>query len=228
MTLKVTLDGDFTLRQQLQALRLTPAKQRRYHQLMGREVIKASRGRIKGQRDLNGQPWAARKNGRKRMLTKIMRGRNVKVYAGKDKVTVTWPNRLMGQIARRQQDGIAEPMTARRMAKIHGENRPGEEATAAQAKALKAEGFKVYAGKYKSGKTKTRRTSQKWIKENMSKAQAGLVLRLMREEQVKTQWDIPLPERSFLGLSDTERAGVGREILTRLTTEAATQSGKRG
>ncbi|BES69723.1 hypothetical protein RE428_07860 [Marinobacter nanhaiticus D15-8W] len=225
MKLTVSVSGDLVLRDQLALLRLDGAQRRRYHRLLGKEVARLSRARIKRQQDLNGQPWPGRKNGRRKMMRKIMRPKHLRIDASSEAVTVTWRSRLMGQIARRQQEGIPERMTAKRAERIHGRPDYQADATPAQAKALIQSGFRVYAGKTKGGKVKTRRVSQRWIRENMTLGQAGLVLRLIGDQPSKQSWDIPLPARSFLGLTPDERASVGQEILTKMTDNAQRRRG---
>ncbi|MEH6649978.1 MAG: phage virion morphogenesis protein [Motiliproteus sp.] len=227
MSLTVSVSGDLALRDQLKLLRLPPAKRKRYHRLLGKEVAKLSRRRVKAQQNIDGTPWKQRKKGRKKMLAKITRPKHLKVYAGSESVKVTWSNRLMGQIARQQQEGIGETMTAKRAARVKGKPDYQSDATASQAKALVKAGFKIYAGKYKSGakggQSKTRRVSQRWIRENMTLGQAGLVLRLLRDEPSKQSWDIPLPPRSFLGLSAAERGSVGQELLGKMADDAVSK-----
>lgn len=227
MRLKLSLQGDLPLHQQLQALQFGSAKRRRFHRIIGREVVQRSRRRIRAQQDLSGRAWKPRKHGRRKMMRRILRGRNVKIYAGARRVTVTWPNHLVGQVARRQQEGITETVTARQLARQERAD-SDDNATVAQARALKREGFRVYVGKSRSGRVRTRHVSQRWIRDNMRMRQAGLILRLIRENSPQTTWQIPLPARSFLGLSEAEIAGVSREIISRLTNDAVKQTRTRG
>lgn len=99
------------------------------------------------------------------------------------------------------------------------------EATDLQAKALIREGFKRFVGRYKGGnkkgQAKKRRVSKAWIKENMTVGQAGLVLRLMRENTNdpsklpagKTAWVITVPPRAFFGVNQTEVKEMTTELL---------------
>ncbi|RZV17346.1 hypothetical protein EOJ41_15160 [Vibrio alginolyticus] len=71
-------------------------------------------------------------------------------------------------------------------------------ATRAQAKALKEEGFKVFARRINPNAPigKLRKPSQKWIRDNLSQEQAGLILRQMRGAP-KESWTTELPARPF-------------------------------
>lgn len=224
MTLSVSLKGDLTLRNQLKALGLTPKERLKYHRLLGRKVITNSRQRVKKQQGLSGTGWQQRKSGRGKMLRKLMRSPNPALFAGYKTAKITWKNNRAGQVARRHQDGISETMTAQKAKKRNGTPDYDAPATAAQAKALIKEGFKLYRGKSKSGKsngkTRQRRVSQRWIRDNMTLGQAGLILREMTNKPSQQSWEIPTPQRDFLGMSKQERSKAGEEILEKVTTNA--------
>ncbi|CAE6928953.1 hypothetical protein ACOMICROBIO_GDFFDHBD_02471 [Vibrio sp. B1REV9] len=71
-------------------------------------------------------------------------------------------------------------------------------ATKAQAKALREEGFKVFARRLnpKAPVGKLRKPTQKWIRDNLTQEQAGLILRVMRGAP-KESWETELPARPF-------------------------------
>lgn len=218
------IEGLLPLRQQLKVLQLKPVQRKRMHRRMGRQVIKHSRQRIRQQKDLQGQPWAGRKRGKRKMLTKLMRGQNVKVYANSDTGKVTWTNSQMGKIARRHQEGIPEIMTARMAAKRNGTPDYEGDCTEDQAKALVKAGFRIYAGK-RRGKVKTRRASKRWILQNMTLGQAGMVLRLLLDRKRTSSWEVPVEKRSFLGVTPRERREIAETELKRLSRRAV--KGKR-
>lgn len=218
--IKLSVAGDLTLRQQLQVLRMPKAKRRQFNRKLGRQVITLSRKRIREQKGLDDQPWEGRKSGKGKMLKRLMKGKNVKVYANDKTAQITWPNGMMGRIARRHQDGIAETVTASDMAKRYGDPDYTGPATKEQARSLVKEGFRTYAGKMKNGRVRTRKASQKWIVENITLGQAGLILRLMRETKSKKQWEIPVPSRSFLGVSAKDSQQLGKEFLEQLINDA--------
>lgn len=208
--------GGAGLVKQIAALNMPANRRKRWHTKMGRQVIKSARQNIKAQRTVDGQGFEASVNG-KRVLRKIARGKNLKVFAGPNTAKVTWPNALVGKIARAQQEGHKEQYTPGRMKREKGQPDYDAPATAAQAKALIKAGYKLHKGKYKSGKnkggSKTRRVSQAWIKENMTLGQAGIVLRMLRDNPGQQAWELSVPGRPFFGLSRQEMADMGDEFI---------------
>jgi len=199
MSVKVDISGHLGVKKTLQLLQQTPAKRKRILGQVGRKVRVASRQRLRQQRDINGRPWAPRKSQSKR---KMLRGlsKRMAVYSDPKKVDITFDNGVVGKIARAQQEGIATGMTAQKMQRIHGEPDYGAPATRSQAKALRAEGYKIRRANGKGWKNAT----LKWITENLTIGQAGIILRLMRDKASTSSWVIPLPARSFLGASEKD------------------------
>ncbi len=208
--------GGARLVKQLAALNLPANRRKAWHGKMGRAVIRAAKKNIKQQRQVNGQKFAPGKDGQK-LLKRMARGKNLKVYAGANKATVTWPNSLTGKIARAHQEGQKEQYNGARMEKERGQPDYDAPATQDQAKALIKAGYKLNKGKYKSGKnkgnTKSRRVSQSWIKENMTLGQAGLILRMLRDEPGKASWTTEIPAREFFGLNGREANTLGNDFL---------------
>lgn len=213
--------GAEKLLRQIKVLELPPSRQRQLNRRLGREVIRVSRQRIRQQRQIDGSAFTGRRNGRKKkMLSKLMKSNQVKVWAGSKGAKVSWKNSLTGKIARAHQEGFKEPYSASRIKREErklGEPSPDGTATAAQAKALVDLGYKRVVGKYKSGKKKgesrKKRVSQKWIRENMSAGQAGIIIRLLREDAPKQFWNVEVPAREFFGLSKKEIQELGNEIV---------------
>ena len=193
---------------ELKLLLLSPQKRRRIMRSAGRKVRRDSRKRVRNQKDLVGKTWQGRSNGKKtRMLKKL--GKHVQVHTTDTAAKVTFGNKRMGQIARAHQDGISQEMTASEAASKYGTPDKSTMATREQAKALRAEGYKVRRNKGKGWKTPT----LKYITDHLSWQQAGLVLRILRDKQSKKRWDIPLPERSFLGQNQTEYKALRNLVL---------------
>lgn len=205
LTLK--LDGDLKLRKQLAVLRLPPGKRKQLGRKLGREVIRQSKKRTSEQRDVHGNSFENRRRGRGKMLKRMMRP--TKVYAGPDKTKVTWPNPLTGRIAFAHQHGIGETMTAEKARRKNGTPDYDAPCTPEQAKALLAEGYRQpTGGRYKSGQrkgqTRTKRVSKRWIQDNITLGQAGLLLKILRSDDAKSSWEIDLPQRSFFGVSKAQ------------------------
>ncbi|HFL4699303.1 TPA: hypothetical protein ACG33O_005040, partial [Escherichia coli] len=83
-------------------------------------------------------------------------------------------------------------------------------ATRRQAERLLSLGFRAPVGAVskKTGRRGRRKPSLKWIMENMSMAQAGLVISILKGEQKKRVWEIKIPSRAFLGVSNAEFARI--------------------
>lgn len=209
------IDGDERLFRQLQALSLPNNRKRQFNSKLAREVMRQSKARIRQQRDVKGNRFSPRKRGRKKMLTRLMRRASI-VRSNSDGASIGWRNNQVGKVARAQQDGHSETMTAEKMKRRRGEPDYDAPATKEQAKALVESGYKRVTGKYRSGKksgqTKTKRVSQKWITENMTIGHAGLVLRIIRGQDSKKTWQISNPARQFLG-ADGEDVRVLADML---------------
>lgn len=217
LTLK--LSGDLTLKQQIDVLRMPKRARVRHHRYVAKTVIRRAKENVKQQRDINGRSFAPRKRGNKPVLRKMPS--KLKAFIGANKATVTFPKNRTGQIARAHQEGITTTMTAAKAAQAarrRGEPDYDADATAAQAKALIKEGYRQPVGKFKGGKkkgtAKSRRVSQRWIMENMTVGQAGLILRLLREKkETQQQWDIPLPQREFFGLNKADVQDITNHLI---------------
>lgn len=176
---------------QLALLRLDRNKRRRVLRSAGRKVRRDSRANLRDQSGIDGRRWKGRVNGgKKRMLKKI--GKHLQVQTSDQNVNVTFGNTRVGKVARVHQEGIKQTMTADEAAKIY--DSPGDDsATRRQARALREEGYKVRKNK------RYKQPSIRWIVENLSKSQAGLILRTLRSSESKKRWDIHTPQRDFLG-----------------------------
>lgn len=219
--LNVRLTGDDILKRQVRALMLPPAKRKRIHRAVGRKVISTARQNIRQQTTLDGSLMKRRQRDGKKALQKIAKGKRLKAYVGPNKLTVTWPNSLTGKIARAQQEGVKETVTARSMAKREkqfGEPEHSDPATKNQARALIKAGYKRPTGrKYKSGakkgRAKTRRVSAQWIENNLTFGQAGLILRQLKNKRTKQSWQIKTPARPFFGMSRHQVVTLSDQLM---------------
>lgn len=206
---------------QIKAIKQPPQVRKRFFSDTGREVVKNTRGRIMRQKKLGGGSFAPSADGKNRKLLKNM-GKGLRYYPTPNGVKVTWPNGLQAKIARGHHEGFTEHYTASRAAKEgkrRGEPDYDAPATADQADALIEESYRRYSGKYKGGKNKgkarTQRVSKKWIRENMTVGQAGLILRDMRDKESKKSWDLKVPARPALGMEKSK----ADQLLEKLANE---------
>lgn len=120
---------------------------------------------------------------------------------------VTWKQAGQAKIAYRHHHGVPEDYTAKKAERVYGRPDYRKPATPAQAKALNREGFRRrVARKRGKGGAVLKRVPQKWIRDNMSLGQAGLILRLMRTGSTKgvQRWEIEVPERPVLGATPAD------------------------
>ncbi len=202
------LIGEERARRRLQLLALPPAQRRRKLMELGGMARDAAKKRINDQANIDGSRYAPRRR-KVRARQKMLRGlkQGLTLITSSDSVTITYKNGLTGRIARAQQEGLDETMTAAKMARRNpsSDTKP---ATRIQARALLAEGFMVrgpgHYEKHAFGRlyVKGVRTKAKvgWIIANMTMQQAGAILRSMRGRG-PSSWLLPGTARSFLGAS---------------------------
>lgn len=219
--LSVDTKGAVSLQRQIEALALPANKRKKINTMLGREVIKQSRARIRKQKTLSGTSFKSRANGKKKkLLSRLMKGKLVKVWAGPNTAKVGWENAGIGKVARANQDGFIDTFNARKVLKQEiksGEPRADENATRAQAKQLVKLGYKRKVGTYKSGNKKgqsrTKRVSQSWIVENMTMGYAGRLIKILDDKETKQIWNVVIPARPFFGLNKTEIKTLGKQII---------------
>lgn len=193
------INGLAKLKKQFDVLFLSQKQRRAIHAGAGKLVKKSSQQRIQQQRDLRGKPFTPRKNkARKKMLRGLKK--RIVVIADQKKADITFRNGITGRIAREQQDGVDRQMSVTQLRGKQGAPNYDGPATRKQAKALRAEGYKVKRAGGRGHKTPT----VKWITENLTLGQAGLITQLLRGGSKKQRWTIPLPARSFLGATKKE------------------------
>lgn len=216
MSVQVSTSGFLTGKQQLKLLTMNATKRKRLNGQIGRKVRTASRKRLKLNRNIDGTSWQARKSqGRKkkrRMMRKL--GRNMVTYYSADKATVTFKNAGIGRTAYAHQHGVSQYWTAEKSQKLYGTPDYQAQATRRQAKALREAGYKRPRS---NGKGYVKATI-KWITENLKLGQAGLILRILRDEtQTKKSWVIELPERDFLGVNNKELKDIVQHVFAQAT-----------
>lgn len=205
LTLEVDELALENIQRRLELLALPKGKRKRVLKRTGQEVRKRSRQNIRQQKTVDGQPMAGRKAGKGKMFRKIGRTLTTKTYS--NSVTVGWKNRLIGMTAYKHHHGVPERFTAKKLEKLHGQPDYGAPATKRQAKALITAGYRVYVGK-KKGKVKTKKPSIRWITENMTQGRAGLMIRELTGDVAKSSWEVKVPARPFLGVSEKEALDI--------------------
>ena len=208
------------LKNQLAVLSFSPRERTRYVNGVAREIIKDSRKNLRQQRTVSGSSMEPRKNGKRKMLRKMGKALIAK-KTGKFSRDITWKNGRKAQIAYRHQYGVSETFHAKQQDKKQkSRERNDKPATRTIAKQLKAEGYK-HPVKGKRGKILLRRVSVKWIMQNMTNAQAALLIHILRGDPSPRSrtWKIEVPARPFLGVTP-EKAD---QFLTDLAQQTLSQ-----
>lgn len=190
------------LGQQLDVLTMGPRNRRRLVRQMLGEVKKDAKTNIRKQRTVDGSAMKRRASkGKKRMFRNMPKNMTVKLKNDHSGV-LTWKHSGQARTAYRHHHGIDEQYSARRAEKRYGRPNYKGPATKHQARALNKEGFRRRVARTRGkGGAVLKKVSQKWIMDNMTLGQAGLVLRMLRGT-TKTQqsWKIKTPARPFLGV----------------------------
>ena len=199
--------GQLDVAAQLALLDLPPKLRRR---LMNRTALRIRAGwrkRVREQADLHGSAFAPRARKRKKgqkpkMLTGLATGLSV-VRLTEDAAELGWGKRKTAMIAGIHNAGMVQRRTAGQM-RAFSRVTPLM-ATAEQAKRLRRLGFKIRAGKTKRGGQRWLRPSADWIVQNIKYSQAGLLIRLLKQEKPgPTSWEIELPKREFFGVANQQ------------------------
>lgn len=210
--MRIELTGALKLSRQLQLLKLPPAQRRRLNGTLARKVRVYSRKRLRAQRGLNGLAWTGRKStdtggeNNKKML----RGMSKRLRTDSDSrgALVQFQNRKTGQIAYAHQHGLDERWTAQKAQKVYGKPDYKAPSTRRQARALKQEGYVV---RLPGGRKK--KPTMRWLTDNLSLGQAGVILRTLRDTPRKNNWVLALPERNFLGTTQQEIEALANTVF---------------
>lgn len=190
---------------QLNLLALPPKQRKRLVWRAANEMKKLAARNVRQQQDHNGNAWAPRKRGKRKMLRglpKLM----VIHDPSQDVAELGFKKGAMnvhaGVVANTHQKGHTYKMTAasrRRIAPSDGGKQ--KQASKAQARKLRELGFK------RPGKRKQsyRSASLGWITGNLNYAQAGLLIKKLKDEPAAESWEIQLPARQFLGANAKQR-----------------------
>ncbi|WP_395593288.1 phage virion morphogenesis protein [Pseudomonas sp. B26140] len=199
-TFELDVRGLVGAEEQLALLELPPQLRRRLLNNVTKRVRSMSRQRIRDQKNLDGSPFAPRKGptkGKKKMeagLGKLLEVTRV----SSEEAELGWRNALTRWVATQQHNGVSERRTAAQMRQWN-KVPEGLAATEKQAKRLRRLGFKTR----QAGKKTLTRPSVAWIQQHVNYAKAGLLIRILDDEQTESSgaqsWDITLPKRQFLG-----------------------------
>jgi len=219
----IDTDPASTLRlmDQIDVLTMDPRRRRLLMRKIGKSVIKDTRLHIKKQQTVTGKKMEprAKKRVRRKLLSKMGKGLVTKFTPDNREGVVTWKNPGHAMVASRHQHGVPESFGSVKAKKMYGTPDYKKPATPRQAASLIKAGYRArVARKRGKGKAVLKRVSKKWIQDNLTLGQAGLILRLLRTGETKgpQRWAIKVPERPFLGVTPKD-ANV---YLTAMATQA--------
>lgn len=204
--------------EQLEVLTLHPAKRAKLLRKMGGQVASWSKENIRAQRTIDGSPMTPRqrKHKRKAMLSRMRRRLGV---FRKDEwsMYVGWKTGE-GYIGYQQQYGATHTHTAASREKSQPTPEKNDKpATRTIAKALIAAGYRKPVPRSRGKGRRFARASIGWIQDNMTVAQAGLLVHILRGDPLRRprRWTSTIPARPFLGVNPTQ----ADQILTDMARE---------
>lgn len=201
--IKITLDTRRS-KDQLNLLALPPKKRQRLVWRAANEMKKLAARNVRQQQDPNGNAWAPRKRGKRKMLRGLPKLLVIH-EPSQDVAELGFKKGAMnvhaGVVANTHQKGHTYKVTAASRRRIASDGGKDKQASKAQARKLRELGFKRPGKRKKS----YRSASLGWITGNLNYAQAGLLIKKLKNEPVKESWEIHLPARPFLGANQQQR-----------------------
>ena len=181
-----------SVQQQLKLMMLHPKKRTRLLGKLGRHLAKQNKQNIRDNKDPDGRRWQQRKSGDKKMMRKM--SKQLKTKANSKEATLYFPG-VAGSIASKHQHGATEKWNASKAKKVYGTPDYDAPTTRLQAKRLRELGYTIAAKR----KGKRKKPSLKWIVENLTQGQAGVIIRSLKDKAAQSSWEVKLPERQLLG-----------------------------
>jgi hypothetical protein len=241
MGMNIQVTGQQRVKAIVSLLKLDDTKRRRILQKLARKAKSASNEHRRQQQDTDGKTWDKRKKGTAKMMRKL--GKYLRATANSNNATLLFNNTMVARLAYAHEKGIGDRFdikeqkqkrdnansVANRTAGAraeHGLNRNSTQpASKVQAKRLVDSGlFRIGKRLSKGGKTvnggKGRIPSMRWITQNLTRGQAGAIIRdLGIALGTKTNWYIPRPRRGWLGLTFEETQQMSDFIIDELAQQ---------
>lgn len=190
---------------------------RRYNYYLALEAGKLARAHTKAQQDLDGRPFAKRAmKPAKKVLTRLAQRKRLLITSDADAGTVTWRKALAGIVARVHQEGHSGKARALKRAEMRALQLPGN-LPAGSAPASKGQLRSLRRLKVDVNAPKLR---------NLTWLRAGVIIKYLRRRQAgtlkaprQTQWQVPVPARSFLGASPAERRDLASRVFKKILSD---------
>lgn len=198
------------LRAKLKDLELPQKKrQRLLWRIAKYGVIVASKRNIRKQSNPDGEAWQGRHgNYRKKMLRNMPKMMHIREMPEKEMVRIYLSggnyrngNKQVdaGIVGYSQQNGMTAKISRKSAQDSNiSQGAQDKKATPKQAKKLRALGYKVKKGK------RWKKPALKEITENMLFFQAGALIRKLSGKSPQSSWEVDIPSRVFLGISDED------------------------
>lgn len=175
-------------------------------------IAKNSKARITNATDLQGQAWSARSakappEKKKKKMEAGLKKRLTVVFVSSEKAVIGFKKGQEKRVAAIQQKGFSTTVQVSRT-----NPKRTAPATKEQARQLQALGYKINNKKVSIG----------YITGNLTQGKAGLIIRILENRPKKTSYNVTLPPRSFLGITETDLT----QIMSIIDTEI--QSALRG
>lgn len=198
------------LRAKLKDLELPQKKrQRLLWRIAKYGVIVASKRNIRKQSNPDGEAWQSRPgNYKKKMLRNMPKMMHIREMPEKEMVRIylsggNYRNGSKpidaGVVGYSQQNGMTAKISRKSAEDSNiSQGAQDKKATPKQAKKLRALGYKVKKGK------RWKKPALKEITENMLFFQAGTLIRKLSGKSPQSSWEVDIPSRVFLGISDED------------------------
>jgi phage gpG-like protein len=204
----ITLTGDAALQDKLN--RLSTVMRTKLLEKLGNAVVGFSKQHIDAQIDLSNSAFKARKSKSNKKMLLGLKARLRVLSVTNNGVVIGFDDHKTAQIAAAQQFGQTTTFTATQNKQVGGIN--AVMASSRQAKTLLDLGYRVGKRKPTMNEIMTKYTISK----------AGFLIHKLREAQgitTKSSWDIVIPARSFLGVTDNDKQALQQMIIDAINQE---------
>lgn len=241
MEMDVKVTGQKRIKALLSLLSMSDEKRQAILRKIARKAKSASNDHRRKQSDLQGKKWEGRKKGNKKMFTKW--GKHLRATANSEEAKLLFNNTMVARLAYAHEKGIGDNFdiesgenkqdsinqvankTAGARSSYEVSRQTTQPASKTQAKRLVDSGlFRVKKRRTKNGKTvnggKGRIPSMKWVRENLTRGQAGMLIRKLGiSKGTKKRWYIPRPKRPWLGLTFEETKQMADFIIDEMAQQ---------
>lgn len=197
--IRLTSQGELAIRSQLALLSLPDNKKIRFLNRLITRLRTKWRRNITSQTDISGSAFKARKHKKPKQKRKMLAGLSKYMSVtslNAQRAILGWKRAKTAIIAGSHNKGMTTQGNAEQLAKYRNQNK-GKPCTNQQVRRLRTLNYQIPA---KGGRTK--RPTAKWIADNVTYDQAGLIIRLLSGIKKPRSWQINTPKREFFGVVD--------------------------